>query len=368
MKVRWLAMALAAVWLTILAGCGSSSTKTISTTNTMYVAARGPGAIWGYHANFNDGSLTLINGSPFRAESGASAIVIDPSKSFAYVANTGFGIAPGTVESFSFDLNGSMIKAGTQNVGLSPVALTMDPAGRFLFVANRDSNSISVFSVGSNASLTAVPTSPFGVSDPVALAVTPSGKILYVADQAASLVWTFEIGANGALSLNPLLPPVGTGSAPSALAMNSLGSFLYVPNRDSETVSAFSIASGAGQVAGELSTIPGSAYPTGLGPVSAAVDPSGQFLYVADENSNQISGYRIRAGTGTLTALTNSPYNTGAEPIYVAISPTNKFLYVSNHGAASLSAYSIAPATGNLVPASGAVVTGGQPSGIAFGK
>jgi 6-phosphogluconolactonase len=368
MKVRWLATAHAAVWLVILAGCGSSSTKKISTTDTMYVAARGPGAIWGYHANFNDGSLTLVNGSPFRAESGASAIVIDPSKAFAYVANTGFGIAPGTVESFSFDLNGSMIKVGTQNVGLSPVALTMDPAGKFLFVANRDSNSISVFSVGSNASLTAVPSSPFAVSNPVALGVTPSGKILFVVDQVQALIWAFNIGANGALSSNPLLPPVGTGSAPSALAMNSLGSFLYVANRDSENVSAFSIASGTGQVEGTLSIISGSPYPAGLGPASAVVDPSGQFLYVANADSNEISGYRIRAGTGTLTTLTNSPYSTGAGPSYVAISPTNKFLYVSNRGAASLSAYSITPTTGNLAPASGAVATGGQPSGIAFGK
>jgi 6-phosphogluconolactonase (cycloisomerase 2 family) len=150
--------------------------------------------------------------------------------------------------------------------------------------------------------------------------------------------------------------------------MNAAGTFLYVANRDSENVSAFTIASGAPQVAGELTAITGSPFAAGLGPVSAAVDPSGQFLYVADRDSNEVSGYRIKAGAGSLTNLTNSPYSAGAAPDFVAISPTNKFLYASNSASASLSAYKIDPTTGNLIPASGAVPTGSQPAWIAFGR
>jgi 6-phosphogluconolactonase (cycloisomerase 2 family) len=366
MKFSWLATGLGAMALAGLAGCGSSAIKTVSSTDTMYVASRVPGAVWGYHANFNDGSLTNIGGSPFAAQRGANAIVIDPSHSFAYVAS-GFGTAPGAITSYSFDLNGSMIKVGTQTVGVSPVAVAMDGAGKFLFVANRDSNSISVFSVGANAALTAVPNSPFPVTSPVSLVASPANNILFVADQSDGWVWALQIGANGTLSSNPMLPPVFSGNMPSGLAINAAGTFLYVPNQGSENVTGFTIATGAPDVPGTLSIISGS-NAAGLGPAGAAVDPSGQFLYVVDKDSNQVSGYRIRPGTGTLTALTNSPYSSGPAPDAIAISPTNKFLYVSNSADSSLSTYKIDPSTGNLIPASGAIPTGSQPGGIAFGK
>jgi 6-phosphogluconolactonase len=200
------------------------------------------------------------------------------------------------------------------------------------------------------------------------LAMTPSTSFLYVADQLQNLVFTFQINSStGALSTNPTLPPVSVGSAPSGMAMDAAGTFLYVANRDSETVSGFTISADNSTTPGNLTPIQGS-FSTGLSPLAAAVDPSGQFLYVADSSSNQVSGFRIKAVVGTLSALSNSPYSSGPAPDFIAISPTNKFLYVSNSGNSSISAYMIDPATGNLIPASGAVPTGGQPAGIAFGR
>lgn len=333
----------------------------------MYVTSRVPGKVYGYYANFNDGSLQAIGGTPFLAQPSANSIVIDPAKSFAYVANAGNGKAPGNVESYSLALSGAMLEIGLTNVGLSPVALAMDSAGKFLFVANRDSNTISVFSVGANASLTAVPNS-VTIPTPVALAVVPANNILFVADSSDGYVWALQISGTGVLTNSAQLPPVVSGSTPSGLAMNAAGTFLYVANRDSENVSAFTIASGAGSVAGTLTPIAGSPYGAALAPVAGAVDPSGQFLYVADQNSNQISGYKIRAGTGTLTALSNSPYSTGIAPVFVAISPTNKFLYVSCSGESGIAAFKIDPTSGDLIPASGAVPTGAFPAGIAFGR
>jgi 6-phosphogluconolactonase (cycloisomerase 2 family) len=149
--------------------------------------------------------------------------------------------------------------------------------------------------------------------------------------------------------------------------MNTTGTLLYVANRDSESVTGFTISADNSATPGSLTAISGS-FATGLSPVALAVDPSGQYLYVADKASNQVTGFRIKGVIGTLSALSNSPYSSGTAPAWVAISPTNKFLYVSNSGAASLSAYKIDPTTGDLIPASGAVGTGGQPAGIAFGR
>jgi 6-phosphogluconolactonase len=348
-----------------LIGCGHSSSKS-SSTNTMYVATQSAAQVWGYRANFNDGTLSTINGSPFAAEPGATAIVIDPSKDFAYVANA----APtNDINRFSIDQNGSFVPiSGNQAVGVNPVALAMDPGGKFLFVANRGSNTISVFSVAANAALTEVGVPPcttqcFAVTDPVAITVAPTSDFVYVLDQVDGQIVRFHLDSNtGILTSDVALPPVPVGSTPSSMAMNPAGTLLYVTNQGSNNISGFKVGSGA-----DLTSI-GNPTAAGVGPVSAAVDPSGQFLYVVNHDSNQISGYKITSGSGALTPTSGSPFNTGSGPLFVAISPTNKFLYVSNNSAGTISAFGIEPTSGNLSPATAAVDTGLQPAGIAFGR
>lgn len=366
-----------------LLGCGSTSTNTMSSSDTMYVAAKGSHGVWGFHADFNIGTLTNIGGSPFATQQSPTAIAINSAHTFAYVSNG----SSNTISGYTFDLNGSMIANGSAATGPSPVALAIDPGGKFLFVANQGtpepnfaSGHLSVFSIGSTGALTAVqaqvPLPPLqcpapqalSCPAPVALAVTPTSSFLYVTDQSQNLLFTFNIDPmTGRLTPNATLPAVATGSAPSGLAMNATGTLLYVANRDSESVSGFAISADNSATPGALSAIPGS-FATGLSPVALAVDPSGQYLYVTDTASNEVTGFKIKAVTGTLTALSNSPYSSGSGPDAIAISPTNKFLYVGNGGAATISAYKIDPTSGNLIPASGAVPAGRGPTGIAFGR
>ena len=353
-------------WLVVVAGgalvlmnCGKNSK--FPTSNTMYVATQSSAQIWGYRANFNNGTLSTINGSPFAAAP-ASAILIDPSQSFAYLASN-----DGHIQRFSFDLNGSLVPVSGNAVptGINPVALAMDSGGKLLFVANQGSSTISVFSVGSGASLTEVGGSPFAVTNllspssatsPVSLAIRASTNFLYVVDQNNNLVLTYQFDPNTGFVSNPnpnLLPPVLVGTSPSSVAINPAGTFMFVANSGSNNVSGFKINND-----GSLSAMDKSPFAAELGPSSAAVDPSGQFLYVTDKGSNQISGYRITAGTGDLTPTVGSPYNTGAGPIFVAISPINKYLYVSNNSAATISGFLIDPTGGNLSSVSSTVTTG----------
>jgi 6-phosphogluconolactonase len=372
-----------ALTLVGLLGCGSSSTNTISSSDTMYVAAKASHGVWGYFADFNIGSLTVIGGSPFQTQQAPTAIVINPAHTFGYVSNGNSN----TITGYTFDLNGSMIANGSQPAGPNPVALAIDSGGKFLFVANQGTPEptfapgyLSVFSISANGMLTPVQAQvplpalqcpiPQALScpAPVALAITPTASFLYVTDQTQNLVFTFSVDpSTGKLLPNATLPAIPTGNAPSGLAMDAAGTLLYVANRDSESVSGFAIAADNSATPGALSAVAGS-FATGLSPVALAVDPSGKYLYVTDRASNDVTGFKIKAVIGTLSALSNSPYSSGSSPDAIAISPTNKFLYVSNGGSASLSAYKIDPTSGNLIPASGTVPTGAAPAGIAFGR
>src|SRR5882672_11946511 len=82
--------------------------------------------------------------------------------------------------------------------GAGPIAIAITPAGDALFVANRDDNTISSYGVNSDGSLLFPCSTPPGCNkvtaspvagSPLALAVDPSGKFLFVANQASQVLF-----------------------------------------------------------------------------------------------------------------------------------------------------------------------------------
>ena len=48
------------------------------------------------------------------------------------------------------------------------------------------------------------------------------------------------------------------------------------------------------------------------------IDPANQFLYVANDGSANISGFRLDASTGALTPMAGSPFPAGNHPEFIA--------------------------------------------------
>src|SRR5258708_334349 len=175
------------------------------------------------------------------------------------------------------------------------------------------------------ASLAPVPGSPFRARYlPLAVAVDPTGKFAYVANAGEfgtfrGSVSAYSIGANGALTPVPG-SPFEAGLASHSVAVDPTGKFAYVVNAGSHNVSAFSIGTD-----GALTPLTRSPFAAGERPRSVAVDPSGKFAYVANGGSNNVSGYRIDRSTGALDPVPGSPFAAGSGPISVAITPLVPF-------------------------------------------
>src|SRR5215510_2985266 len=90
-----------------------------------------------------------------------------------------------------------------------------------------------------------------------------------------------------------------------------------------------------------------------LAVLSLATPVFGQFAYVANQFSNDVSGYTINATTGTLTPIPGSPFAAGAAPSSLAVDPTGKFTYVANQFSNDVSGYTINATTGTLTPIPG---------------
>jgi 6-phosphogluconolactonase (cycloisomerase 2 family) len=118
--------------------------------------------------------LTRAPGTPFRLPEaeGPDSVKIDPSGRFAYVLN---GVS-NSISAFSINLQKQLgVNALTligvyPTNGLSPANLvTIDPSGLFLYASNRNSCNISGFAIDQNTgALTPISGSPFPTAFDVA--------------------------------------------------------------------------------------------------------------------------------------------------------------------------------------------------------
>ena len=145
--------------------------------------------------------------------------------------------------------------------------------------------------------------------------------------------------------------------AVSLFAAPLRGQFAYVANFNSNNVSAYTINPSTGA----LTAIVGSPFTAGSFPRSVAVDPSGKFAYVLNEGGN-VSGYTINPSTGALTAIAGSPFTTGGDPRSMTMNPSGKFAYVADF-TGNVLGYTINPSTGALTNIAGSPFAGG-PDGL----
>jgi len=214
----------------------------------------------------------------------------------------------------------------------------MDGAGSHLFVANSGTingvgtGTISVFAIGTDGALTEVQGSPFPTSStvatgPSAIAVTSDGSFLYVANSLINTVTQYDVqvGADPTDVTLAQQSSYNTGTTPSGALITPNGGFLYVANSGTSNISVFAICdtvltscSNPNQPDGTLTEV-GSPVAAGLGPLVMAATSDNKFLFVVDAQGNQISQFKVSTGTGALTANTEATISTGANPVSIAI-------------------------------------------------
>jgi 6-phosphogluconolactonase (cycloisomerase 2 family) len=176
----------------------------------------------------------------------------------------------------------------------------------------------------------------------------PAPHFVYVTNKNSNSVSAYAIDAGTGALTDVKGSPFKAGSYPIGLAIDRPGMFVYAVNANNYdgsspgSISAYAIEADSGV----LDQVPGSPFATGYAPFGIAVDKSGKFAYVADEGANDVLGYRISASTGALTLL-NWSHKAGFNPFDAVADPINEFLYVVNRGG-TVYGYRINASTGAL--------------------
>ena len=366
MKTR---IALLLLFGLVTTGCGNNPDeipRQLFNSNAIYVANEGSSSISAFQLVGPSGAGP-VDGSPFRVNAPPTALGgNEPSDLSLLVASE----SGKTISMFSVDLKTSVLRGP-----LFTVTTPFTPKGvaawrDFFYVANAEGN-VSAFRAPRGGAPTEVPGSPFPAgAGPVSLAAAEPG-LLYVANSLSDDVSGFVLDASGVPTPLPG-SPFPAGDAPAWVDVqppffpNALGgpTLVFVANARSNSISVYSIATN-----GSLVPAPGSPFAAGAAPSSIGIGNALplKFVYVANSQSNTISGYKIDPATGALTPLAGSPFPAGLNPVSVAVAINRAFLYVANAGSNNLSVFQIDNNTGALTPVSGSPFkVGTRPRAVLF--
>jgi 6-phosphogluconolactonase (cycloisomerase 2 family) len=339
------------------------------------------------------GALTPLPGSPFSPAPGpvgdasdfGAAVAVDASGKHLYVGGNKRIVAldgsDATVYVFAFDIDsatGTLTEMpGSPFIGapgtngsrnLSPISMSMDLSGRYLYAVNGGGNNISAFSVnGATGALTpvdcdlATPPLDSCVVTGNSLKdgeIGPLVNVLHVvargADPTGRNLFAYSIDpASGALvPLVGTLPNGGANRLPVGVDFHPSGKFAYVVN-STGSVSTLGVDPATGVLTAQLGPVTAAS----IDPSLVQVDPSGEFLYVGDATEGVVSSFDIDGATGLLSNRRDIvSYPPVSLSIVAGTAPATRVpahAYIANQDSGTVSAFDIDAASGALAPVPG---------------
>jgi len=352
--------AVAIVSLALLSlSCGNSGHGTSpGPDHNAYVTLPARGSVLLLHISGATGAITLGTETPQVENATPTGLALLPNKKFLYAMNS----LANTISIFSVAGDATLsLTAAPTPVGFSPNNAVIDPSGTFLLVTNNFGNDVSVYSIDAGTgALSEVAGSPFYANaSPTNILITPSGKFVFVTNPGIGFVTAFSF-SNGVLTQVPG-SPMFSGAGAAAVAVDSSERYLYVVNPQAlnppplttiGNISAFNIDPNTGA----LTKMEGSPFTAanGVGPTAITVDPTGKFVYAfTAQSSNSVWCFSITASTGQLVPVASSPFGVNAGGLFALFDPIGNNLYVGNQTANGVAGLSRNLSTGAPTPIAG---------------
>jgi 6-phosphogluconolactonase len=239
--------------------------------------------------------------------------------------------------------------------------VSIDQSGRFVMAANYNNGSIALLPIEQNGSLgNAIFTDqhqghgpvPDRQNGPHAHMITQSANsFVYYTDLGLDQIFIYSLNSSkGTLQPTNSNVHTGPGTGPRHLAFHPVQPWAYVVGELNGTIECFSVNNSTGALTRfqVISTLPsGETKPAASADIH--VTPDGKYLYASNRGDiNNIAIYVIDQDTGTLRLLGHQSTK-GRTPRNFAIDPSGKFLLVANQDSNNVVTFKIDPANGKLI-------------------
>ncbi len=330
--------------LTALA-CGDDG-ATGPTTSTSASGGAGSGA--------SGGATTASGGAGGEGGEGGAGGRPVPQNQFLYVANQN----DDTVSVFSIDGDGALAFVEDEPVAGGPGPLAVNADESRLYVAAVNGETVSAFAIDAATGALSAIGAAVGVSArPVYIAVAPTGSHLLLASYGDNKAQSYALEPNGALMGTPISDLDGPGSNPHAIVLSPNAAHAFVPNTNPtpETISLFAFNATTGALTPNTPATLDVSKAAPVGPRHLVFHPTLDLLYVVNEHSDSVTVYDYAPSSGLLTEGATestlpggmaSPANTCAD---IHVTPDGAALYASNRGDDSIAMFALG-ANGALTP------------------
>jgi len=310
-----------------------------------------------------------------------SFLTVDARGHFLYAVNEierYEGQPTGAVSAFAIDSTSgklSLLNQVSSRDG-GPAHIALDRTGKYALVSNYTRGSVAVLPVQKDGRLgeasAFVQHHGAGVDKERqeqphahAVAMSPDNRFAVVADLGLDRVFAYSFdSAKGTMGQDPHLTKANPGAGPRHLVFNLSGKLLYVINELQSSITTYAYDTANGGLR-ELSTI--STLPDGFSGHSAAAEialhPSGKFLYASNRGPDSIAVFSI-AAEGTLSHVEFAPVS-GKTPRNFAIDPTGSWLLVGDQESDKVVVFRINRKTGRLTP-TGQILQISYPACVTF--
>lgn len=284
----------------------------------------------------------------------------------------------------------AMATAASLAIAFGTTACIRDYTSDYVYSVSNSSGKVSAYAVDYQSGvLTQISGSPFGtnLTNPSTLVAAPNGKTIYIIGGSQnSQVQAMPVGTDGKLYGGTMVSLPAGGTYPTAAAIDSTGTYLYVAytyqngftpvspgpggvsifpiNVDGSLGTGSNVNVGNNPVAIAVSAPTCTATPASgtnsspncviLGSSGTANNGTNQtFVYVVDAEvaaaTPTILGFVQTPGSGALTPVTGTNskngFNAGVSPSGIAIDPTGKYVYVTDKAQNEVYGYQISNTT-----------------------
>ncbi|HEY3496931.1 MAG TPA: lactonase family protein, partial [Polyangiaceae bacterium] len=270
-------------------------------------------------------------------------IAVAPSRRFLYVANEADD-ASGGVTALAIGDGGALTPLNHQtgsDGGL--VHLAVSPDGQYVVAASYNGGSASVFPIMSDGSLGAeISNRDFGQNAQThCIAFDASGSHLFVPNKGNDEIALLLLGEDGMLSPNtPAAVPAADGAGPRHVALAPGGTLAFVIDELDSTMTPYTVSSSGVLAAGSsVSTLPAGFSGQNSG-AHVEVSPDGRFVYGSNRGHDSIVVFSAAAATGALALVEHEPSG-GNTPRDFDMDPQGEVLVVANQNSNSLKVFRI---------------------------
>jgi 6-phosphogluconolactonase len=250
----------------------------------------------------------------------------------------------------------------------APAHVAIDQLGKYVFVANYTGGVVMMYKVNDDGSLSKQ--QRINLENPEeshahSVTISADNDKAYIADLGNDKIWIYDFDESKG-SLFPSEQPfvsLPDGAGPRHFILSKNGKFAYSINELNNTVSVFKVRGNGGlEAVQHISTLPEGFSGNNSG-ADIHLHPSGEFLYASNRGHNSIVSFRVDPSSGKLDLLKHTP-TLGKTPRNFAISPQGSYLYVANQDSGNVSTF-IIKADGSLEQ-KGVVVEAKTPVSLEF--